>query len=226
MAINWPGQVCINPLMKVGFKPSIAYSWIVNLEGEEEELISKCEQTTRQAIRKFKSSNAYRVVEASGSEKDFLTYKHLHEMTYTRTGIPHEIIYDLYHENIFYNLVPQKRCRVFFLESTSNHDVVAAVIILIYKNTAHYWWGGSVNEKDVGINKYLLWEAMMRVKREYRNHPDIKYPVCNPQMFYFEVGGAAPFLRKGKYKGISDYKKCFGCKLHPIYTGTYVQEDN
>lgn len=38
---------------------------------------------------------------------------------------------------------------------------------------------------------------------------------------YFETGGAYPFLRDGKYKGLNDFKKCFGTFIHPIYKGEY-----
>ncbi|MBO6180958.1 hypothetical protein J6O86_04655, partial [bacterium] len=33
-----------------------------------------------------------------------------------------------------------------------------------------------------------------------------------------------PYLRNGKYKGLNDFKKCFGTFLHPIYTGVYMLE--
>ena len=111
---NWPGNPCINPLMKIGFSPSVRYTWIVRLDGDEESLLAKCEQTTRQAIRKYKSQGNYKIVESDGSKEDFLMYKYLHEETYTRTGNENAIIYDEYHQNIFFNLIPKKRCRVFF----------------------------------------------------------------------------------------------------------------
>lgn len=40
---------------------------------------------------------------------------------------------------------------------------------------------------------------------------------------YLETGGAYPFLRRGKYKGLNDFKKCFGTFLMPIYGGEYVK---
>lgn len=220
---NWPGKNSINPLMKIGFKPSIRYTWINIMKGDEEELLAKCEQTTRQAIRKFKNSNEYKIIEAKGTKEDFEIYKELHIKTYIRTRAENEIIYDEYHENIFYNLVPNRRARVFFLKNSDN-VIIAAIMILLYKNTAYYWWGVSDDVKDIGCNKYLLWEVMQIVRSEYTLHPDMRYPVENPDVFIFETGGAYPYLRSGKYKGLNDFKKCFGCELHPIFTGIYEYE--
>ena len=221
---NWPGRVTgINPLMDLGFNPSIRYTWIVKMNKTEEELLGNCEQTTRQAIRKLRKSEKYVVVEAKAVEKDFQTYKKLHEITYTRTGAAEEIIYDEYNRNIFFNLIPQKRCRVFFLENKDG-EAIATTVILLYKNTAYYWWGASVNDKEVGVNKYLLWESMIIVSKDYRTHPDMQYPIMNPNEFYFETGGAYTYVRGGKKKGLNDFKKCFGCCLHPIYGGEYVNK--
>lgn len=220
---NWPGKVsAINPLMDLGFVPSIRYTWIVQTNKPEDQLLANCEQTTRQAIKKFKNSNNYSIVEAKAEEKDFQTYKKLHEETYTRTGGAYAIIYDEYNRNIFFVLIPKKRCRVFFLQNLEG-EVIAASVILLYKNTAYYWWGASQNNKEVGVNKYLLWEAMMIVTRDYMQNPDMKYPVMNANEFYFETGGAYTYMRSGKNKGLNDFKKCFGCQLHPIYMGEYTR---
>lgn len=213
----------INPLMILGFSPRIRYTWIVDISKPEEQLLANCEQTTRQAIRKLKQSGKYVIYEARNLEKDYKIYQYLHEETYTRTGAADCIIYEEYNRNIFFKLIPQKRCRVFFLKDVQTGEVIAANVILLYKNSAYYWWGASVNEKEVGINKFLLWEAMIAVREDYRSHPDMQYPVMFPEKFYFETGGAYPYLRYGKDKGLNDFKKCFGCQLHPIFTGEYVK---
>lgn len=54
-----------------------------------------------------------------------------------------------------------------FLKEKEINENIASVAILVYKNTAYYWWGSSVGEKEVGINKYLLWKSMMIVKDTY-----------------------------------------------------------
>lgn len=219
---NWPGRECINPLMKLGFAPGVRYTWIVNLNKSEEELLAHCEQTTRQAIRKYSSSGRYQIIEAKGTREEFEIYQRLHEETYTRTGGKDIIIYKEYNENIILNLVPKGRSRVFFLKDTEENAIVADVAILIYKNTAYYWWGASVNNKEIGINKYLLWKSMITVSNDYFVNPKME-SIMEPDSFYFETGGAYPYLNSGKSKGLNDFKKCFGCQLHSIFTGNYCQ---
>ena len=90
------------------------------------------------------------------------------------------------------------------------------------KNTAYYWWGASVNNKEIGINKYLLWKSMITVSNDYFVNPKME-SIMEPDSFYFETGGAYPYLNSGKSKGLNDFKKCFGCQLHSIFTGNYCQ---
>ena len=219
--INYPTIVVANPLMKLGFAPSVRYTWVVELNDIDENiLICKCEQTTRQAIRKYKNDRKYIVIESDGSEGDCNIYQNLHEETYIRTNSKESIIYRQYHENIFYNLIPQNICKVFFLKNLETNEYVAATIILRYKNTAYYWWGASEDEREVGINKYLLWESMIRVRDDYLASGDM-----DDNSFVFECGGAYTYKRRGKFKGLNDFKKCFGFKLHPIYTGMYEYDE-
>ncbi len=88
---------------------------------------------------------------------------------------------------------------------------MATVAVLIYNNTAYYWWGDSRNEKEIGVNKYLLFKVICLIRESFG------------KTGYFETGGAYPFLRRGKYKGLNDFKKCFGTFLMPIYGGEYVK---
>ena len=117
---------------------------------------------------------------------------------------------------LFNNMIPQGICRVFFLKEKEINENIASVAILVYKNTAYYWWGSSVGEKEVGINKYLLWKSMMIVKDTYYRNGGME------DNFWFETGGAYVYERKGKRKGLNDFKKSFGCQLHPIYRGEYM----
>ena len=105
---------------------------------------------------------------------------------------------------------------MFFLKEKEINENIASVAILVYKNTAYYWWGSSVGEKEVGINKYILWKSMMIVKDTYYRNGGME------DNFWFETGGAYIYARNGKQKGLSDFKKSFGCQLHPIYRGEYI----
>lgn len=83
--------------------------------------------------------------------------------------------------------------------------------------------GASVNDKEVGVNKYLLWESMIIVSKDYRTHPDMQYPIMNPNEFYFETGGAYTYVRGGKKKGLNDFKM-FWMLSAPYIWGEYVNK--
>ena len=200
----------INPAIFFGFEPNIRYTYLVDLSKSDEKMLADCEETTRQAIRKIGNSTRYSVVESNGSKDDCKKYIELHKETYTRTDNSRGIIDDSFHLYIFSKLVPSGRCRVFFLKDNHKNEYIAATIILIYKKSAYYWWGCSKNEKDIGINKYLLFKSICAVRESFG------------RTGYFETGDAYPYLRSGKHKGLSDYKKCFGTFLQPIYGGTYT----
>ncbi len=199
----------INPLIYFNFSPKISYTCVVDLSKPQERMLADCEETTRQAIRKIKASEQYEIIESSGTKEELEEYINLHKETYTRTGAEGHIIHDSYHEQMFNKLIPEKICRVYFLRDKSTNTNIASVAILVYKNTAYYWWGCSKNEKGVGINKYLLFNVILKLKEEFKNTG------------YFETGGAYPHKRSGKYKGLYDFKKSFGTTLFPIYSGTY-----
>lgn len=207
----------INPLIHFACSPGIRYTYIVDLSKTKEQLLANCEQTTRQAIRKISKEN-YTVLEAQSTQEDFDCYISLHKETYERTGAANAVIDDSYHRNMFFNLIPQKICRVFFLKDLDSDRVIASVAILLYKNTGYYWWGASRDTKEVGINKYLLFQAMLAIRPKNIEETGEK--------FYFETGAAYPHLRKSKNKGLNDFKKCFGTILYPIYQGTFrnIQE--
>lgn len=202
----------INPGIFWGFKPEIRYTYVINLSKPDERMLMDCEETTRQSIRKFEESKKYTIVESNGSEEDCKMYIELHKETFTRTGAKDKIINDNYHKHIFSKLIPKGHCRVFFLKDNCTGEYIATVMILIYKNTAYYWWGNSKNERDIGANKYLLFEVICKIREDFG------------KTGYFETGAAYPYLRNGKDKGLNDFKKCFGTFLHPIYTGSYYAE--
>ncbi len=199
----------VNPVMFYDFAPSIRYTYVVDLSKPNDRLLADCEETTRQVIRKYDKSQRYSVIKSEGSEEDCKTYINLHKETFTRTGASSAIIVDSYHKNIFETLIPEGIADVYFLKDNVSNEYVATVAILIYNKTAYYWWGASKNEKEIGVNKYLLFKVIEQIKQRFENQG------------YFETGGAYPYLRSGKNKGLNDFKKCFGTFLHPIFTGVY-----
>ncbi len=199
----------INPLIYFNFAPKVNYTYVVNLSKPFERMLADCEETTRQAIRKIEASNKYEIIKANSNEQDLQTYIKLHKETYTRTNSKTAIIADEYHRNMFFNLLPKNICKIYFLKDKETQEIIATAAILIYKNTAYYWWGDSKNEKEVGINKYLLFKIICEIRELFNNTG------------FFETGGAFIHLRKGKEKGLNDFKKCFGTTLLPIWGGEY-----
>ena len=206
---NIDSKTAVNPLIFFNFKPTVRYTYVVDLSKPDDRMLADCEETTRQAIRKIDTSDKYEIVEAQPNKEDCQTYIKLHKETYTRTNAKSSIIADSYHENMFFNLLPKGICKIYFLKDKETKEVVSTAAILIYKNTAYYWWGDSKNEKEVGINKYLLFEIICIIRERFN------------KTGFFETGGAYVHLRNGKYKGLNDFKKCFGTYLVPIWGGDY-----
>lgn len=209
-AINLPeNHNMVNPSIYYFFSPGLRYTYLVDLAKSDDRMLADCEETTRQAIRKYDKLARYTVVESDGSLADCNKYIELHKETYTRTNAKKNIIDDSYNKNIFETLIPQKISKVFFLKDNETNEYIATVAILIYGKTAYYWWGASKDDKEVGVNKYLLFKVICYVREMFGK--------CG----YFETGGAYPHKRVGKYKGLNDFKKCFGTFLHPIFKGSY-----
>ena len=210
----------VNELIFWGFQPISKYTYLVDLSPSEDQLLKNCEQTTRQAIRKHSLDEKYEIVEAKPNEHDFNIYIDLHKITYNRTNGTNRILSDNFQRNLFFNLMPQGICKVYFLkDNTLDSPYVASIALLLYNHTAYYWWGSSINSHGIGDNKYLLFESMLKIKKLNESY------IKSGGKCYFETGGAAPQLRNGKFKGLNDYKKCFGVFLHPIYSGNYILPD-
>ena len=207
---NLENKDSINSLVFFNFKPSLTYTYIIDLSKPDDRMLADCEETTRQAIRKLDASDKYEIIESKGSEQDCQTFIKLHKETYTRTNDKTDIIADEYHYHMFNELIPKGICRVFLLRDKEIQETIATVSILIYNNTAYYWWGDSKNDKEIGVNKYLLFKVICIIREGFG------------KTGFFETGGAYPYLRNGKYKGLNDFKKCFGTILYPIWGGNYA----
>ena len=208
---NIDNKTAINPLIYFNFTPKIRYTYVVDLSKPDDRMLADCEETTRQAIRKIEAGEKYEIVEGKSCQEDCQTFIDLHKETYTRTNNKRGIIADDYHKEMFFNLIPKGICRVFFLKQKETNTVICSVAILIYNNTAYYWWGDSKNNKEVGVNKYLLFKVICILRESFG------------KTGYFETGGAWLNRRNGKTKGLNDFKKCFGTYLAPIWGGEYYK---
>ena len=203
------GKQVINPLVYLGFEPSIRYSWVINLKKPIKRIFEDCEATTRQALRKLLKSQDYYFCEPTDETKfkDCQDFIKLAKETYARSlGEPKN---SKYYEYLFNN-IPSSLCRFYFLKDSKTKSIIASAIILIYEDTAFYFSNVSKTEKPVGINKFLVYRIMLELKKM--------------GITLFEVGGAYPYSRIGsKRKGISDFKKSFGAELHTIHKGMFVR---
>lgn len=206
---NLPNRIhqLVNPLIFFGFEPKIRYTWIVDLGKEENRIIADCEQTTRQAIRRFIGDRKYVFSETSKStiNKDICDFVSLAKITYKE--FPDKGNNEDYYKNVILT-VNNNYCRVFFVREKDSGIPICSAIIHISRNTAHYSFGVSIDEKPVGIFRYLIYSVMLELRKS--------------GIIYFETGGAYPYLRNSsKMKGISDFKRCFGTFLHPIHMGVF-----
>ena len=72
------------------------------------------------------------------------------------------------------------------------------------------------NAKDVSpyiASTFFAADRYATYKKDYEEY----YKNGGDGDFWFETGGAYVYERKGKRKGLNDFKKSFGCQLHPIY---------
>lgn len=213
MAARWAPDrnETVNPLMDFGFAPGIRYTYVVDLEKEDGRVLADCQQTTRNEIHRMEKTGKYHMERAPTGEEGLREWWALHLATFARTGgAP---LSEAYARNVILQLVPQGICDIFDLKDTKG-VVVANVTVMKHGGTAYYLWGNSVDGREPGVNKYLLYLAIMAFKQETERQ--------GLGHRWFETGGAHPYLRDGKDKGISDYKKCFGTRMHVIWRGWYV----
>lgn len=199
-----------NPLLFYGFKPCIRYTWITNISDSPELFLSRCESSTRRDIKRIENESKYYIEEISDNKKESDNYYHefydlCHE-TYFRNGISAKS--DEYYKNVFYNLDDSYR-RIFYLRNRHNNKVMVLSVFFIYRDKAHYSIGASTTVKERGVSKLLIYKSLIELHKL-----GIKY---------VEMGGAYPYLPHGeKMRGISDFKKSFGCELYPMHMGEFV----
>lgn len=200
----------VNPCIFMGFAPTVRYTYMVDLSKNDDRMLSDCDETTRQAIRKIGREGRYEVVECMGSKEEYDCYLAMHRETYARTGGTPKP--ESYHRLIFDNLVKRGICKIFWLRDRETGENIADLTVLISHNIAYYYWGCSLNDHIVGANKFLLFTVMMKIREQFKSQG---------VSGFFETGGGKPYARDGKSKGLNDYKKSFGSFLHPIYGGRY-----
>ncbi len=203
---NLPGKNSINPLIFYGFQPSIRYTWLVDIKKDNLEILRACEETTRQAIKKFIKNERFEFVHSEKpTQTEIDKFISLSNKTYSRNN--NHAKCNQYYQNILG--LNNTHANLYYIYDKTKDDIIVAAVVFIYNGTAQYSLGASSEDKPVGISKYLIYRIMCNLKEK--------------GVFLFETGGAYPYLPiHYKQRGISDFKKCFGTFLHPIHMGEFV----
>lgn len=188
---------CVNPLLDFGFENTLSQTWVVDLRLGDDAVWSRLDGRARTAVRKAEKAG---VIVRMATQDDLDVYYKLHVETYSRSGIkPHPVAY---FQSIWTDFLSQELACVWLAEF--NGEVVAAENFAIFKQAAVYWTGASTRSGlDLGANSLLQWSA-------------IKWMIAQGLTWY-ETGEAFPHALSGKQKGLNDFKKSFGGKLHPFY---------
>jgi len=200
----------INPLVFLGFKPEIRYTWVVDLKKSESKILDDCEETTRRAIKRYCEDNEFYFYETNERTKkqDLEDFYELSKIIYGKSSMKPKS--KIYYKHLITEL-SSSYSKTFFLRRRIDDKPVVAAIILIYNHTARYSLGCSAEDKPNRISKYFIYRIMLELKKI--------------GIEYFETGGAYPYLPdSAKMKGISDFKKCFGTFLRIIHRGVFYKQ--
>ena len=200
----------VNPLIFLGFKPQIRYTWVVDLKKSETTIIDDCEETTRRAIKKYCRDNEFYFYETNErtNRQDLEDFYELSRITYGKSSM--EPKSRIYYQNLIVEL-PSSYSKTFFIRRKFDDKPLVAAVILIYNNTARYSLGCSAEDKPNRISKFFIYRIMIELKKM--------------GIEYFETGGAYPYLPvSAKMRGISDFKKCFGTFLYIIHGGIFYKQ--
>jgi lipid II:glycine glycyltransferase (peptidoglycan interpeptide bridge formation enzyme) len=173
------------------------HKWILDIQKDEESILSEMKKDTRYEVRKSMSSGLE--IGHSTSPEDFDIFYNLFKLTLSRQKFvanPKEYLqkqYEVLSQNNVY--------RLYFVKY--NNQVIASALIAFYGDTAFYLHASSLNDRE--INKLyaphaLIWQAIKDAKQS-----SIKY---------FDFWGIAPDDDpKHPWAGFTHFKKGFGGEL-------------
>lgn len=176
---------------------------IVRLDGSEEELFLRLDESCRRAIRKAQKLG---MVFQAGKDRGCVEeYYHLARRSAARTG--EALLPPAYFFEVWGRFSHAGRCA--FLFACLNGDPVAALVVLIYKRAASFLAGVSDPARlHLRGNDFLHWSAMLWAKRAgcsvYRLGPS--FP---------EVPADWPIARIGRFK------TKFGGRPKPVIQGSF-----
>lgn len=190
----------VSPLVALDCINTPSQTWVVHLAAGAEEVWRRLEGRARTAVRKAERAGAT-VREAAGPA-DLEQYYRLHQETYRRTGATTHP--RAYFAAIWRDLLPAGLARVWIAEADGR--AVAAESFALYKGAGLYWTGAA-NKRglELDANSLIQWRAMRWM--------------ADNGVEWYETGEAFPGARDGKRKGLNDFKRSFGGRLHPFYRG-------
>ncbi len=185
-------------LAKNGFKKSSSFvfpvrSWELNLEKEENILLSEMRKGTRYLIRKSLKDNDLEII-SSGNESDLDHFYDIYSKTAKSQGFdPFSLDYI---KKEFRSLSEKKE--ILLILATYKKKYIAGAMIIFWGNKAFYHHGASLPEyKNIPASYLIQWEAIKEAKKRS----------CTKYNFWAISPSDDPNHR---WAGLTFFKKGFG----------------
>lgn len=201
-----PNSARINPAVNLAYKESSTHTWIVDLQGEDNDTLwMKLDQRVRKTVNKARKLGG----EVRRATLDDLPlYMDIHERSCVRLGIAPKP--EAYFKAILGDL-QNSGSAIAFVGSLADGMPLTVHTFALAKDAALYWTVASDEAvMDTGLNSLVQWEAMQHFLKTGTR--------------FYETGEAFPALKQGKLKQISDFKKGFGAKLYPYFRGEMLRK--
>lgn len=189
-----------NPLLKHGFEDASTLTTVIDLSGDEDEILRRFATIHKQCLRKTMRLDieVFRAQDP-GAVDDYYA---LHVETYTRTGVtPHPLPY---FEAIYRHFVSRGKAHWFMARHQGR--IIGALNLAVFGQGSLYWTGAYSQEGlDTGVGRLLQWQAIRYAK--------------SIGLRYHETGEIFPDAVGTKEAGLSGYKRRFGGQVVPFRKG-------
>ena len=186
--INCPTLIDIRPFTYNGWKNSVQYTYMLDLDGN---LWTHINKKTRGSIRSAEKNNVH-IIESNNLNKFYKLFETMFKQQRISVPISKDVI-----ASIFNFLSKKNLCEMWFAETDSGELVSA--LIAVWDNSRPYFWVGAsdadLNAK-IGGNSLMYWHALQYLLS--KNFSEVVW-----------VGANTPKLNK--------FKAGFNPKLVPYY---------
>lgn len=195
-----------NPLGYYINKDTSTNSWLINLNKfkNESEIFGKFDVSTRNIIRKAERN--LQVHEIKEFDKETLrVYYELHIETTKRNNIEK---FPLSYFHYIFSMFPENRKKIYCVKF--KNKIINFLIFGTFNNKASYWTNAcSKTGLKLGSNYLCMWHVIKDLKKK--------------KFCFLETGEAFINSENSKEKGLNNFKKNFGCQLHPYYKGEFIE---